>query len=91
MRLIVREDPDATATYVANYIATRIKEHYSSSNRPFVLGLPTGGSPIGVYKKLVQKYKAGEVRPQPPDLLLGHVVLILYIRSHSTMSLPLIW
>ncbi|KAL2209969.1 glucosamine-6-phosphate isomerase [Sarocladium strictum] len=61
MRLIVREDPDATATYVANYIATRIKEHYSSSNRPFVLGLPTGGSPIGVYKKLVQKYKAGEI------------------------------
>ena len=27
----------------------------------FVLGLPTGGTPLGMYQKLVQAHKAGKV------------------------------
>lgn len=29
--------------------------------RMFVLGLPTGGTPLGMYQKLVQAHKAGKV------------------------------
>ncbi|RKU48726.1 Glucosamine-6-phosphate isomerase 1 [Coniochaeta pulveracea] len=61
MRLIIRDDSDAASAYVANYIVDRIKHFAPTPAHPFVLGLPTGSSPLGVYRKLVEKYKAGEV------------------------------
>lgn len=61
MRLIIRDDADSTSAYVANYIVNRINAYKPNAENPFVLGLPTGSSPQGVYKKLVEKYKAGEV------------------------------
>lgn len=61
MRLIIREDADASSAYVAKYIVERIKAFNPTPQNPFVLGLPTGSSPLGVYKILVDKYKAGEV------------------------------
>jgi glucosamine-6-phosphate deaminase len=61
MRLIIRDKPESASSYVANYIIDRIKHFAPTSAHPFVLGLPTGSSPLGVYKILVQKYKAGEV------------------------------
>lgn len=33
----------------------------SKKNKPFILGLATGSSPIGVYKELVEYYKKGKV------------------------------
>lgn len=61
MRLIIRDDSDGASAYVANYIINRINTFHPSAENPFVLGLPTGSSPLGVYKVLVQKYKAGLV------------------------------
>ncbi|EFQ30256.1 glucosamine-6-phosphate isomerase [Colletotrichum graminicola] len=61
MRLIIRDDADAASAYVASYIVDRIKHFNPTPAHPFVLGLPTGSSPLGVYKILVQKYKAGEI------------------------------
>ncbi|KAK3332046.1 glucosamine-6-phosphate deaminase [Cercophora scortea] len=61
MRLIIRDDADAASSYVANYIIDRIKHFAPTPAHPFVLGLPTGSSPLGVYKNLVEKYKAGEI------------------------------
>ena len=61
MRLIIRDDHTAASEYVANYIVERIKTFNPTPSHPFVLGLPTGSSPLGVYKLLVEKYKAGEV------------------------------
>ncbi|KAI5460815.1 hypothetical protein BGZ63DRAFT_445743 [Mariannaea sp. PMI_226] len=61
MRLIVRDDASSAAEYVANYILNRLREFDPSPTRPFVLGLPTGSSPIEVYQILAAKYKAGEV------------------------------
>jgi glucosamine-6-phosphate deaminase len=62
MRLIIRDDAHAASSYVASYIVDRIKAFNPSPEHPFVLGLPTGSSPQGVYRILVDKYKAGEVR-----------------------------
>lgn len=62
MRLIIRDDKESASSYVANYIIERIKHFAPTPQNPFVLGLPTGSSPLGVYQILVDKYKAGEVK-----------------------------
>lgn len=61
MRLIIRDNAEQASTYVANYIVERIKHFSPTPAHPFVLGLPTGSSPLGVYKILVEKYKAGDI------------------------------
>ena len=72
MRLIIRDDSDAASAYVANYVVDRIKNFKPTAAHPFVLGLPTGSSPLGVYRILVEKYKAGEVCYPPTRLPLRH-------------------
>ena len=59
MRVVIQEDYDRMCRWAADYIAAKINAHKEA--RPFVLGLPTGSSPIGVYQKLIKKNKAGEV------------------------------
>ena len=59
MRVVIQENYDKMSKWAANYIAAKINGH--RENRPFVLGLPTGSSPIGVYKELVRMNRAGEV------------------------------
>ncbi|KAI9296586.1 glucosamine-6-phosphate isomerase 1 [Neoconidiobolus thromboides FSU 785] len=61
MRLIIRNDAQAVAKYVADYIVARVKKFAPTAERPFVLGLPTGSSPIGVYRCLVEYYKLGQI------------------------------
>ncbi|RKP05424.1 glucosamine-6-phosphate isomerase [Thamnocephalis sphaerospora] len=61
MRLIIREDPEDVATYMANYIKERINQFNPTAERPFVLGLPTGSSPIHIYRKLVDLHRANEL------------------------------
>ena len=68
MRLIIRDDSEAASAYVANYIIDRIKHFAPTTTHPFVLGLPTGSSPLGVYRILVEKYKAGQVCVSRDDL-----------------------
>ena len=45
----------------AYYVKERINQFKPTAEQPFVLGLPTGSSPMGVYHKLVEFYKAGEL------------------------------
>ena len=62
MRLIIRPDYAAVSSWAANYVARRINEHeLKESGRAFVLGLPTGSSPIGMYQRLIELYQAGKV------------------------------
>ncbi|KAI9257350.1 glucosamine-6-phosphate isomerase 1 [Phascolomyces articulosus] len=61
MRLIIREDYSEVSGYIAKYIKERIRQFKPTAERPFVLGLPTGSSPIGTYKALVELHKAGEL------------------------------
>ncbi|KAK4127317.1 glucosamine-6-phosphate isomerase [Parathielavia appendiculata] len=61
MRFFIKEDAAAASAHVANYIVDRINHFGPTPAHPFVLGLPTGSTPLGVYKALVEKYKAGEV------------------------------
>jgi len=61
MRLIIREDYDSVSEYVARYVEKRINDFKPTPTRPFVLGLPTGSSPVGTYKKLVALHLAGDL------------------------------
>lgn len=61
MRLIIRDDCESASAFVANYITDRIKHFAPTPAHPFVLGLPTGSSPLSLYRILVEKYKAGDV------------------------------
>lgn len=61
MRILIRQNYDEVSKWVAHYVARRIKEFNPTPEKPFVIGLPTGSSPIGTYKELVALYKAGKV------------------------------
>lgn len=61
MRVIIQKDLDAMSQWVANYVITKINKANPSADRPYILGLPTGSTPIGIYKALVEHYKAGRV------------------------------
>ena len=59
MRVIIRKDYDSVSTWAAAHVARRINEHKAGT--PFVLGLPTGSTPLGMYKNLIRLNKAGKV------------------------------
>ncbi|KAA1479009.1 Glucosamine/galactosamine-6-phosphate isomerase [Dentipellis sp. KUC8613] len=61
MRLIIRDDKTDVGEYIGNYIAKRIHDFKPTPERPFVLGLPTGSSPIPTYKHLIQLVKEGKL------------------------------
>ncbi len=58
---------DEGAKYVALKVAEYINNH--SGPRPFVLGLSTGQTPVGVYRKLSQLYRDGKGGFQPRRVL----------------------
>ena len=61
MRLIIQPDYEKISQWAANYIVTKIKSFAPSDNRPFVLGLPTGSSPVGTYRELIRLHQEGKV------------------------------
>jgi glucosamine-6-phosphate deaminase len=61
MRVIIKEDYATCAEWAANHIVGRINDWQPTAAKPFVLGLPTGSTPLGVYKELIRLYKAGKV------------------------------
>ncbi len=61
MKVIIRDHESEAALWVADRIANAIKAKAKISDKPFVLGLPTGSTPLKVYAELVRKVKAGEL------------------------------
>ena len=61
MRLIIENDSAAVARWTAEYIISRIRAKAERTDAPFVLGLPTGSTPLETYKELIRRHKAGEV------------------------------
>ena len=61
MKVIIRDTEKEAALWVADRIANAIKAKAKVSDKPFVLGLPTGSTPLKVYAELVRMNKAGEV------------------------------
>lgn len=61
MRLIIKQDYQSISQWAADYVVARINAAKPTAERPFVLGLPTGSSPLGMYKALIEANKSGKV------------------------------
>lgn len=61
MRLIIQPDYDLLSQWAANYVVFKINAANPSAEKPFVLGLPTGSSPMGMYKALIKHYQEKRV------------------------------
>lgn len=61
MRLIPLQTSEQVSRWAARHIVERINRFQPTADRPFVLGLPTGGTPLQTYKELIRLYQAGEV------------------------------
>lgn len=61
MRLIPLESSKDVGLWSARHIVNRINAFKPTADRPFVLGLPTGSTPLNTYVRLIELHKAGEV------------------------------
>ncbi|MDR0713355.1 MAG: glucosamine-6-phosphate deaminase [Bacteroidales bacterium] len=61
MRLIIQPDYQQLSRWAANYIVSKIRAFAPSADKPFVLGLPTGSSPVGTYQEIVRLHKEGKL------------------------------
>ena len=61
MRVIIEPDYASLSKWAAEHVIKRINEFNPTPDHKFVLGLPTGSSPEGMYAELVKACKAGRV------------------------------
>jgi len=59
MRLVIQKDYERVSRWAAKYIADKINTH--KKDKSFVLGLPTGSSPLGIYKEFIRMNKEGKL------------------------------
>ncbi len=61
MRLIIQNTAAECGRWAAEYVAAQINAKAAVTSEPFVLGLPTGSTPLGMYNALIELCKAGKV------------------------------
>ena len=61
MRVIIKNNYDECSLWAAHYVAYKIKAFRPTPEKPFVLGLPTGSTPLGMYQRLIEMVKAQEL------------------------------
>lgn len=59
MEVIIKDSYEEVCRWAAEHIAQSINNY--KGDKPYVLGLPTGSTPLGVYKELINLYKEGKV------------------------------
>lgn len=61
MRILIYDNYQSLSKWTAHYIARKINQAKSTTDKPFILGLPTGSSPIGTYAELAALHNEGKV------------------------------
>lgn len=61
MRIIIQEDRNDVGKWAAQYVARKINAFAPTEKRPFVLGLPTGSTPLKMYQELIKMCELGKV------------------------------
>lgn len=61
MRVIILDDYSLVSRWAANYVVEKINQKNPTAENPFILGCPTGSSPLGMYKELIRLYNEGKV------------------------------
>ena len=59
MRVIILKNSNETAKWSAYRIAKEMLKFKPTPEKPFVLGLPTGSTPLKTYKELINLYNEG--------------------------------
>lgn len=61
MRVLIEPNYQEVSKWTARYIAKSINTFAPTAEKPYLLGLPTGGTPVGTYKELIRLNEAGKV------------------------------
>jgi glucosamine-6-phosphate deaminase len=61
MRILIHKNYQKISKWTAYYIANKINAFNPTPEKPFVLGLPTGSSPVGTYNELIELVKQGSL------------------------------
>ncbi|MCX6150825.1 MAG: glucosamine-6-phosphate deaminase [Ignavibacteriales bacterium] len=61
MRIIIHDNYQALSKWTAYYIAKRISDFNPTPEKPFVLGLPSGTSPLGTFQQIVNLHEEGKI------------------------------
>lgn len=61
MRVLIIRDENELAQWTAKYLIKRTNEFSTTKERPFVLGLLTGSSPIAIYNGLISLHIKGKI------------------------------
>lgn len=61
MRVIIKDKENEVAEWAASYVAYKINRFRPTAFKPFVLGLPTGSTPLGMYAELIKMFRLGKV------------------------------
>lgn len=61
MRVVIKDTYDQMSKWAAQHIVERINAFAPTEQKPFVLGLPTGSTPIGTYQELIRLHQEGKV------------------------------
>jgi glucosamine-6-phosphate deaminase len=61
MRIVIHKNHEEASRWAASYIAGRINDYGKPDGKPFVLGLPTGSSPLLVYREFIKLNREGKL------------------------------
>ena len=61
MRVLIKQDEKEMAHWTADYLIKKIKGFNPTKEKPFVLGLPSGSSPIPTYNELIRRNNIGDI------------------------------
>ena len=87
MRFVIT-DNKRVGDWAAVYVANKIREFNPTAERKFVLGLPTGSTPLQMYKRLIEFNKAGIISFKCGYFQHGW---ISWTWSYSWPKLPLLY
>lgn len=61
MRLVILSSAEEASEWAAKYVRNTILKFQPGPDKYFVLGLPTGSTPLGMYKKLIEFHEADKL------------------------------
>lgn len=93
MKLIILENYSQASEWAAKYIRNRIVQFGPGPGRFFTLGLPTGSTPLGCYRKLVEYYRNGDlsfkyVKTFNMDEYVGECCAVAFVPALQSLAVP---
>ncbi len=61
MRLIISPDYEQCSQWAADYVAYKIKASHPTKDKPFVMAIPAGSSPLGMFERLIGMFRKGKL------------------------------